>query len=529
MNCSKNHIMCEGGTGIVDARSLIHMLCTTTLYGKGTSEAVSIAFETMDAGGEELIEVKKVLDMNKTLNLRNPNIQFVFLKLSDKVIKKKDGEQTLRAIAPEWYQKQTILTESELDFAIDKGYGRNLILGSLLSSTVLEAAMRTPEDKKAGFGAIIDEVVDSNGTYEVRVVFAGSGIGGEGRTNLCVHPILLRKYCIEAVMENLHLEYEQAKAYVGRVLKIAVIMTGAAFRFPRINGLDQDVAGLVSGTLRNYPAEAAEATDAFYWLEHDYMPVQASKASEGGSQFKHAHAIELVFTAAVENFFSRTDEELEKKGILIPHYSLPGNGKTNWANLGLPEKYRLALSARLRFDAMLFYWLRPQLDLTSEQIKNGMLYEAEIISRMYGGKTGRQLQTMVAYDELEEMVLRPFKILLERERLWLSWLRDICLTGMNWETGTLPGEEQKTDIFPVFQIDRMLNGENVSAFGGMTGFLLDNLSECGEGNLYHTRLTPDKARKLKYVENGNPRSFMAIMEELYDVCSSRKEKRTWLW
>lgn len=37
MNCSKNHIMCEGGTGIVDARSLIHMLCTTTLYEKGTS------------------------------------------------------------------------------------------------------------------------------------------------------------------------------------------------------------------------------------------------------------------------------------------------------------------------------------------------------------------------------------------------------------------------------------------------------------------------------------------------------------
>ena len=133
MNCSKNHIMCEGGTGIVDARSLIHMLCTTTLYEKGTSEAVSIAFETMDAGGEEIIEVKKVLDMNKTLNLRNPNIQFVFLKLSDKIIKKKDGEQTLRAIAPEWYQKQTILTERELDFAIDKGYGRNLILGRLWS------------------------------------------------------------------------------------------------------------------------------------------------------------------------------------------------------------------------------------------------------------------------------------------------------------------------------------------------------------------------------------------------------------
>lgn len=100
---------------------------------------------------------------------------------------------------------------------------------------------------------------------------------------------------------------------------------------------------------------------------------------------------------------------------------------------------------------------------------------------------------------------------------------------VNWETGTLPGEEQKTDIFPVFQIDRMLNGEDVSAFGGMTGFLLDDLSECAEGNLYHTRLTPDKARKLKYVENGKPRSFMAIMEELYDVCSSRKEKRTWLW
>ena len=97
-------------------------------------------------------------------------------------------------------------------------------------------------------------------------------------------------------MKDLRMEQKQAKAYVEQNLKIAVIMTGSAFRFPAMNGLDQDVAGLVAGTLRNFPEDSAEAVNLFYLLEHDQCPVQVTKASDSREQYKHAHAIEKALS-----------------------------------------------------------------------------------------------------------------------------------------------------------------------------------------------------------------------------------------
>ena len=135
--------------------------------------------------------------------------------------------------------------------------------------------------------------------------------------------------------EELHLSLEQAEAYVEQNLKIAVVMVGSVFRFPASEELDQDVAGLVAGTMRNYPEDASRAVNLFYILEPDCCPVQAEQPSLSGCQFKHAHAIELVAAAAIEDFFSRDRERVSKRSCPVyPHYSMPGRGLTNWANLG---------------------------------------------------------------------------------------------------------------------------------------------------------------------------------------------------
>lgn len=546
----KYHLFLQGGSGEMCGKTAMMMRDSLALLRKGMDEHLDILFETMDAGGEALGDMIKLHAADKALDFRNPYTGFMFLELAAKVKARLNKNQVfnLKMVAPEWFKEQTLLTMDELEFELTKGYGRNLILGSLVCGLALEVAEGSEADKKMGFKEIAVEVVNSNGNYEVRVVFVGSGGGGEGRTNISLYPAILKAKCVEAVRNDLGLQPDAALAYVEKVLRIGVIMIGAAFSFPRIAGLNQDVAGLVSGTLENYPKDTSAAIDAFYLLENDNMPVQASKPSEGNEQFKHHHAIEMVAYAALEDFFTRTDEDFARlknnpddpsdKIPIIPNYSVPGRGKATWKNLALPDDYRKALEARLRFAAMLIYWLRPQLELNSEQLKADKLYESEFLCKMYGVKSAKELRNAVSYDNLEEEVVKPFKILLARERMFLRWLSDIAQTGFDWERELDPGAAARADLFSVSEISRLLRmptEENpnetypdVHECGGMTGFCLDRLTDCGDGNLYNTKLTPDKGRKLRYMENGKPRAFMDIMKELYDICSDRRERRR-LW
>ena len=551
-----NYVMAEGGTGV---RALLaaHMYLSAKAYAageNGRTENWKFIYETMDAGAEEIEQLQKLVRLDSESEFCDPHYSFHFCRLAEKVKEKlaRDNTMSLKKIAPAWYRNGLLLTEEQLERDLLGGYYRDLTLGSVVSSAAMQCALETEEDRNAGFRAIADSVVASNNTYETRVVMVGSGIGGEGRTNLCTHPAMLRKLCVERVMEDLRMEQEQAKAYVEQNLKIAVIMTGSAFRFPAMNGLDQDVAGLVAGTLRNFPEDSAEAVNLFYLLEHDQCPVQATKASDSREQYKHAHAIELVAVAAMEDFFGLGTKHASKKHCpVIPHYSRPGNALTNWENLGLPEEYRQYLSARLRFDAALFYWLRPQLILEPEEKNSDKIYEAEILARMFRKKTSRQVKEAVLSSgmDLEEEIVEPLKALLAKETMFLEYLGEISLTGKNWETDSTSA--YGSTLFDTERIEEMTGKEigkkaeekdeekiekkaDISEHGGMKGFQFDELTMCPvdrrtgqrEENIYNTRLTMDELRKqVKYFEHGNPRPFQDILRDIYEICSERKERR----
>lgn len=534
-----NFVIAEGGTGLRVLLAIYQALSSRAYARKGATENWKLIYETMDAGSKEIEELVNLIRCDKNIDFCDPSYFFAFLKLAERVKEEIAREKTmsLDKIAPEWFKNELLLTREQLRRDLLGGYYRDLTLGSVVSAVAMKCALSTPEDKKAGFQAIVDEVIASNNTYEVRVVFTGSGIGGEGRTNICTHPAMLNALCIERVMEDLKMQYDQAKAYVGNTLKIAVVMIGSAFRFPTLKGLDQDIAGLVAGTLRNFPDDSAEAVNIFYLLEHDCCPVQASAPAESGEQRKHAHAIELVAVAAIEDFFRRDSERASKKQCpVIPHYSMPGRTLTNWENLGLTEEYRQDLTARFRFDAALFYWILPQLMVTSEERAAGKLYESEILARMFKAKTPRKVEEAVIASgmDIDEEILKPLRALKAKESMFLQYLRDISLTGMNWETGAMPSPDCGTNLFDVSRIEHMLEDPDISAFGGMTGFKFDDLTACpkntatgrAEENLYATRLTMDKLRnRTVYNERGTRKPFKDVLGSVYDICSERKEKR----
>lgn len=525
-------VVIDGGTGESCGESNLQMATTLSLF-KAPYHLAPHVYETMDAGGKFIGNIQKLMTANKSLGFRDPDFHLLFLKVSGTRKTKLNGQEepyTLRTIAPPWFQNQLLFTNQELDFDLTKGYGRNLKVGSFSCIHSLRRTLENPQDKLEGLQAIVDAVVNANNLYQVMVPYIAGGGGGEGRTNVCKRPALLKKMCIEAVMEDRHLTEEQAKAYVERTLKIAVILIGSAFRFPKGGNLDQDVSGLVAGTLANYPEASENAVNAFYLLEHDAMPVQAEKFCDGSDdRYRHHHAIELLAFYAIQDFYKKSDEDLNVKGPYVARYSLPGNGKTTWETLALPDVVPKALGSRLFFDAMLIHWLKPQLLPTANStgsLVNRTVFESEFLGKMYGTKKSRELERLVSYEELEEQVLKPFSALLDRELLFLKWLRDICLTGKNWENGEMPTEDLKTDLFPVSEIEKLIKAAELNQPEPLSSFQLDRLTECNGKSLYYTRLTPDKIRtRLKYRDRKHTKPFITLMEELYDICTDRKEKR----
>lgn len=532
------YIFGEGGSGL-RVLLAIYMILSSIAYGKtGVDEGWKMFAQVMDLGAAEISKLRKLLEADKVINFRAPHCSFTLLRLAEKVkiwLQKADkngnGKMTAGNAAPDWFREELILTREQLERDITGGYYGDLVLGSMISPIAMECARETEEDKNSGFQAIAEDVAASNNTYEVRVAFVGSGWGGEGRQNLCIRPALLRRLCVSWVTEKLQLQPEQAEEYVERNLKIAVVMFGNAFHFPVEESLSQNTAGLVAGTLRNYPAAAAEAVNLFYLLEHDCSPVQAEEPLAYGDQKKHAHAIELVAVAAVDNFFRR-DTITQKQCPVIPHYSLPGRQQTNWDNLGLPGEYRRALSARLRFDAALFYWVRPQLLVSDDERNAGKLYESEILGRMYQAKTPEKVEEAVEASglDLDRDIIQPLKALIMKETAFLEYLRDISLTGKNWKTGAEPPAGCGADLFEVSRIEHMLNFGDIRDYGGMREFQLDELTVCPKSkeNMYHTKLTMSKVRdRVKYRSGGRPAAFSEILGEIYEICSDERRRKTW--
>ena len=548
---SHNYIFGEGGGGIRVLLAAYHWLNTKAMAeGSESVENYQLVFETMDAGGEEIGEIKSLQELSRqigTFGDVSEKCPFTFVKLAESVadLAGKTQEELrlengirLRDILPEWFQNELLLSEEQLNRDISGGYHRDQTIGCIVVPVSFACALQTPEDKKHGFGAVIEDVVASNGNWEVRVVMAGTGWGGEGISNLCTHPANLKELCILRVMEKLKMDPQAAKAYVEKVLKIGVIMTGAAYRYPSKDSmsLNENIAGLVAGTLESYPDDSAEAVNLFYLLEHDGCPVQASKASNMGIQYKKSHAIELVAVAMLEDFFHRTTEQVSKKQCpVIPHYSLPGNGFTNWTSLGLPGKYRELLSARLRFDTALFYWVAPQLLVTSRERNAGKLYQSELLHQMYNERRDSKLKDAINSGEkwdLDEDILKPLQALLIRERMFLNFLLEISQTGKNWETDN-PASGCGTSLFPVEKLEALLKPINemsvVRQFGGMTKCCLDEMTQCPEGpagtrtedNIYTTGLTLDRLRKRVCRNRKIRESLTELLKTVYEVSSAK--------
>ncbi len=391
------------------------------------------------------------------------------------------------------------------------GYFKNIAMGSVVAPQVFEKAVENKDGSPNGLARIIDYVAHCSGGQVIHVVICGpSGWGGEGRTHTNILPAFLFRKCVQKLAGADRMTEEDAERHVREHLLIDVVMHGAYFRFPALEK-DKDVRRLTRETLANFDPASADIIRTFALIDHALTCVLAEQPSGYGNQYRHDHAAEVT---AYEVTMKCLQETFEGKRFVLPHYAVAGP-RTSWAAIDASELTHRMMVSFLRFYAVLEYFLKPQLGTCLADINDDDIYYTRIAA-LYYGQYGAGLKECRNRDKLEKELLIPFWILYRRSREVVRWIYDISLTGKDWSTGDTSLAEQYTSLFNVPEIERLLGeGEGRPQ---INDFQLDSLSECSEGNLASTNLTPDSAiLKLKAFTRSGRGSFMDMLKEIYEI------------
>ena len=534
----EKYIFLEGGTGLRVGLAVTHMMCCMNMYQKNnySMNDWNMIFETMDSGNEELTQITKMVSVTDnavcegTLKAIYPDVKFQDIRIPNEMLARRgmpvNAKIPLKQVVNTWYDNHLLLTPQQMEQDLLGGYYKDLCRGRFISGASFDTAVSKEETlvsgQKVGFQYISDKVANADGNGDIRVVFVSSAIGGEGRTNITSHPEKLIRLCMEK-LEHRGYTRTNAETHIKNVLKIAVIMTGSVFSFPNKNsGKPADVRNLVIGTFKSYPESLAQKINIFYLLEHDHMTIQSERYSDSGAQAKHAHAIELVAVSMIHNFFDRTRGDLSGNyKTVIPYYSIPlsyrlphnpnEKDETTWDTLKLFKSYKEAILSRIRFDEVLFHYIASQAlseNIIVTELLRNMFHERNV------NRISRYIQE-IPYNT-EKKIKEPIRKILEIERLWLNYMRDICLTGKDWSAGgDISAFKTHLDPITVNNIDNMLSENRLE----INTFSLTTLQT--ETGFLRRGVTIEKAKNVNYTRGGHiPREITDILNDIYQNCKN---------
>lgn len=520
----ENFLIYTGGTSVRQAVANTHLRFMESLYRSVSAAkltltaAVHTVVPAMDQANPDLKRLQSFFEDEAAILGSGADLSVI--RLSDYICREQaDSEQEggPRTVSRFGDLANPVISDNlyfpaeadDLEFLY--GYFKNIALGSVVAPIVFEKAVENKDGRPNGLARIIDHVVHSSGSQVIHVVICGpSGWGGEGRTHTNILPEFLFRKCVRKLAGADRMTEEDAERHVREHLLIDVVMHGAYFRFPALEK-DKDVRRLTRETLANFEPASAEKISTFALIDHGLTCVLAEKPSGYGNQYRHGHAAEI---AAYEVTMKCLQEAYEGKRFVLPHYAVAGP-HTSWAALGTSDLTHRMMVSFLRFYAVLEYFLKPQLGTCLADINDDDIYFTRIAA-LYYGQYGPGLKECRNRDELERDLLIPFWTLYHRSREAVRWIYDVSLTGKDWSTGDTSLAEQYTSLFNVPEIGRLLGeGEGRPR---INEFQLDSLSECSEGNLASTNLTPDSAiLKLKAFTRSGRGSFMEMMKDIYEI------------
>lgn len=176
----KHHIFLCGGTGEECGEGILLVRESLALYQKDESSQLYIVYETMDQGGAALGRIRMLTQNPFPIDSRDPHTEFGYVEVADKVrLKlsdmKKTGEVRLRDILPPEFQDRLLFNDWTLDIVLSKGFFGDMKAGALITDLALEAAEGSEADRKMGFEAVTDEVLNSNSRLFSQCTFSVKG------------------------------------------------------------------------------------------------------------------------------------------------------------------------------------------------------------------------------------------------------------------------------------------------------------------------------------------------------------------
>lgn len=522
------HLIFDGGSGGMAGVTAMHMYESLKMYKGGADSLVRSVFETMDQGGKVMETLSGLIAYENLWG--SSAVLHKNLKLADLIKKELNVKEcfTLKTLYPEWEKGNPFLSKSVIELDLGHGFHQQMSLGSYMMGLMFKCALASKEDQECGYRAIIDRVLGATENDCVRAIFIASLFGGEGRTVLSDMPARLFECCVSEYREKNNVSEAEAKRMVKKRLKMAEIMIGPCYKYPKSEILGNDVSDLTAGALRNFPKETEDVLSRIYYFDSNTCPVQAEISQTGAQQTNHHHFIEILVFAAIKEFFSSDIDESADDGdkIFIPRFSIPSQSgevqKITWDLLEPFDEYRRALLTRLRFDAFLMHVIRPQIFTRSGQVIGADQYaRVTIVSKLYS-TTGENLTNKLNGNpkELEKLRLTIEKLaaLIKREEMFVEWFFDIAVTGKDWQMAAQNGQEEdassETDLVKITELLKLINKETCK----LTQYDLDELTRIESNKIQTGKKLDDVYSKVSYRHSGQPRDILEILKDLYDRC-----------
>lgn len=520
-----NYLIAGGGTGAMVGMTYIGMMDAYAMYSGKDDIKLNIILPEVDQLCTEAKMLKRTSEINMKLRaglFRSSDTTVQSIQLADTM--KSKGAQTYYSLDEPLFSKELFQPKRELDRPID-GFYR-------ISTTAAMAAPLCNKKFISEIDNVCREIADASNNKAVRIGVVATTWGSEGQHFLnSAIPEIVKK-TREILEKDKGVRGKEADSHLREHLETALFLVGPCNRFPTQRNLDDDIEARNIGFLQFMPEQLRNSVDKYFLFDHDNGTVSADDIILSNDQKKHFTALELDVAYTIFMYYSGVISRIDTQGnVITTLYGTPGNDKTDRNSMTLKSDMWRALDSRLRWDACLFYVIRPELGSETYKVEEDEWKNSSFVSTYY--RRAKNITYIPDLDTIRSDIYKDYIQLIQREEDFAKMMRDIAFTRTKWDEQdnerVYIDRNNDTKLYSFDDIERLsplnktiqklINENKLSEMNQPNySYALDSLTTKIEGYNYDTRLTVREANARLKKRMGRNMSFLQVAIELFNIC-----------
>ena len=519
-----NYLIAGGGSGAMVSMTYFAMMDAYFLYTGKDDARLNIILPEVDQQCTEAKMLEKTSKINgalKNYGMRTSDTTVQPIQLADTM--KANGAQTYYSLDEKLFEKELFQSKYELDNPIE-GFYR-------VSTTAAMAAPLCNKKFIEEIESVCREIAEAANDKAIRIGVVASTWGSEGQHFLnSAIPEIIKK-TKEILAADKGIRGDEAEKHIRNHLETALFLIGPCNRYPTGRMLDDDVEARNIGFLQFLPDQLIQYTDKYFLFDHDTGTISADSVELKNDQKKHFTALELDAAYVIYMYFSGRLERKEVNGnVFTSKYGTPKNNNTDRDSITLDSDMWKALDSRLRWDACLFYAIRPELGSSIYSVDDREWMNSTFVSTFY--RRTKKINSMPGLDRIRRDIIDCYSELIQREEDYAKIMRDIAFTHTKWNEQdsdrVFNDRDMYTKLYSFKDIEKLSplkktieKASDENKLKEMNrpdyDYMLDRLTD-GINNTYDTRLSVREVNDRLKKSMKQDMTFSRVVIELYRIC-----------